>query len=211
MKRGEETRAKILEATLELMWSHGYGSVTVDRICDQAVIQKGSFYHFFRGKAEVAVAALDAYWDLIQPEFDRLFGDQTVPAIQRIVNFFDSVYYRQLERSKKMGQVMGCPFVTLGAEVSKHENIVSAKTRELMDRYCSYFERALREAQMRGEIELTDPAGKARELYGYLVGGLVQARIRNDVGTLRRLGESVWPNLISAQKGAEELAEGMAR
>ena len=74
MKRGDKTRAKVLQTTLELMWLRGYGSVTVDGICEQAKIQKGSFYYFFRSKAEVAAAALDAYWDLIQPEFERIFG-----------------------------------------------------------------------------------------------------------------------------------------
>jgi TetR/AcrR family transcriptional repressor of nem operon len=82
------------------MWSRGYGSVTVDRICEHAEIQKGSFYHFFRSKAEVAAAAPDAHWDSIQPDFERIFGEKTVPPIQRIVNFFDSVYRRQIQRRR---------------------------------------------------------------------------------------------------------------
>lgn len=45
-----------------------------------------------------------------------------------------------------MGQMMGCPFVSLGTEVIKHDNLLSAKARELVKRYCCYFEGALREA-----------------------------------------------------------------
>ena len=41
---------------------------------------------------------------------------------------------------------MGCPFVTLGTEVVNHDNLLSAKARDLMKRYCRYFEGALREA-----------------------------------------------------------------
>jgi TetR/AcrR family transcriptional regulator, transcriptional repressor for nem operon len=209
VKRGDQTRARILETTLELMWSRGYGSVTVDGICEQAEIQKGSFYHFFRSKAEVAAAALDAYWDSIEPEFERIFGEKTIPPVQRIVNFFDSVYCRQLQRSKEKGQVMGCPFVTLGSEVIKHESLVSAKARELMDRYCLYFEQALREAQTNGQWPLADPGVKAKELYAYLVGCLVQARIRNDVGILRRLSAGVCPILSrSERESAGEIDQG---
>src|ERR1700722_14866071 len=157
------------------MGLRGYGSVTVDGICEQAKIQKGSFYYFFRSKAEVAAAALDAYWDLIQPEFERIFGEEAVPPIQRIVNFFDGIYLRQHQRSKEIGQVMGCPLVTLGTEVIKHESLVSAKARELMDRYCLYLEQALREAQTNGQRPLADPGGRAREPNAYLDGCLAQA------------------------------------
>ncbi len=193
--RGEKTRARMLQTTLELMWLHGYGSITVDCICERAKIQKGSFYHFFRSKGEVAAAALEAYWESIHPDFERIFGERSVPAIQRIVNYFDHVYRRQLQRRRATGQVMGCPFVTLGTEVIKHDNLLSAKTRELMERYCRYFEGALREAHANGEIQIEQPRTKARELYAYLIGSMVQARIRNDTGILRQLSAGVWPIL----------------
>jgi TetR/AcrR family transcriptional repressor of nem operon len=196
--RGEKTRARMLQTTLELMWLHGYGSITVDCICERAEIQKGSFYHFFRSKGEVAAAALDAYWESIYPDFERIFGERSVPAIQRIINYFDHVYRRQLQRRRATGQVMGCPFVTLGTEVIKHDNLLSAKTRELMERYCRYFEGALREAHANREIQIDQPRIKARELYAYLIGSMVQARIRNDTGILRQLSAGVWPILRSS-------------
>jgi hypothetical protein len=64
-----------------------------------------------------------------------------------------------------------------------------------MKRYCRYFEDALREAQANGEIQIDHPRVKARELYAYLIGSMVQARIRNDTGILRQLSAGVWPIL----------------
>jgi TetR/AcrR family transcriptional repressor of nem operon len=180
------------------MWLQGYGSITVDCICDCAEIQKGSFYHFFRSKAEVAAAALENYWESIHPDFERIFGETSVPAIQRIINYFDYVYRRQLQRRREMGQVMGCPFVTLGTEVIKHDSLVSAKVRERMEKYCRYFEDALREARANGEIQIDQPRVKARELYAFLIGTMVQARIGNDTGILRQLSAGVWPILRSS-------------
>lgn len=195
--RGEKTRTRLLQTTLDLMWLHGYGSITVDCICERAEVQKGSFYHFFRSKAEVAAAALERYWESIHPDFERIFGERSVPATQRLINYFDHVYRRQLQRKKAIGQVMGCPFVTLGTEVIKHDNLLSAKAREIMEKYCRYFEDALREAQAKGEIQIDHPRVKARELYAYLIGSLVQARIRNDAGILRQLSVGLWPILGS--------------
>ena len=40
------------------MWHGSYGSLTVDNICLYAGINKGSFYHFFDGKAALASAAV---------------------------------------------------------------------------------------------------------------------------------------------------------
>jgi TetR/AcrR family transcriptional repressor of nem operon len=173
------------------MWLNGFGSVTVDAICASAKVQKGSFYHFFRSKQEVAAAALEAHWDSIRPDLDRIFGDKTVDPIQRIVRFFDNVHLRQLERSKRCGQVMGCPFVTLGTEVIKHNTALSTKAADLMDRYCHYFETALKEAQSNGDLQVGDFRLQARELHAFLAGGLVQARIRNDVGILEQLSAHV--------------------
>lgn len=99
----------------------------------------------------MAAAALETYWESIHPDFERIFGEKSVPAIQRIINYFDHVYSRQLRRRRMMGQVMGCPFVTLGTEVIKHESLLSTKARELMERYCRYFEGALREAHAKRE------------------------------------------------------------
>jgi TetR/AcrR family transcriptional regulator, transcriptional repressor for nem operon len=165
----------------------GYGR----RYCAAANIQKGSFYHFFRSKLEVATAALEAHWASIQPDLDRIFNDRTITPIQRIAQYFDHVYLRQLARCKRVGQVMGCPFVTLGTEVIKHDSIVSAKAKELMDRYCLYFETALHEAQQNGDLPIGDVRVKARELYGYLVGELVQARMYNDAEIVKQLSAAV--------------------
>jgi TetR/AcrR family transcriptional regulator, transcriptional repressor for nem operon len=79
VKRGDETRARVLRTALELMWLHGYGSITVDGICEHSEIQKGSFYHFFRSKADVAAAALETYWESIHPDFERIFGENRFP------------------------------------------------------------------------------------------------------------------------------------
>ncbi len=173
------------------MWLNGFGSVTVDAICANANIQKGSFYHFFRSKLDVAAVALETHWESIQPDLDRIFGDQTIPPTERIVQFFNDVYCRQLDRSQRFGQVMGCPFVTLGTEVIKHESVVSVKAKELMARYCLYFETALKEARANGDLQIEDVRAKALEIYGYLVGGLIQARIANDAEILRQLSGGV--------------------
>ena len=54
-------KQKILEATMQLMTGRGYSATTVDEIVQLAGVAKGSFYHAFKSKEELAVAALEDY------------------------------------------------------------------------------------------------------------------------------------------------------
>lgn len=61
--RAIETREKLVAAAHELMVTRGYPATTVDEICNLAGASKGSFYHLFSSKEEIAIAAVDAYFD----------------------------------------------------------------------------------------------------------------------------------------------------
>jgi TetR/AcrR family transcriptional repressor of nem operon len=57
-------REKLLGSALELMLRQGYSGTTVDEICGRAGVSKGSFYHFFPTKEDLALAALEQYFRL---------------------------------------------------------------------------------------------------------------------------------------------------
>ena len=54
-------RQKLLDAALALIREKGYASTTVDDLCAKAGVAKGSFFHHFKDKEALAVAAAD-YW-----------------------------------------------------------------------------------------------------------------------------------------------------
>ncbi|MCA9773881.1 MAG: helix-turn-helix transcriptional regulator, partial [Myxococcales bacterium] len=55
------TRERLLGAAQELMMEKGYAATSVDQICARAGLTKGSFFHHFRGKEDLAVAAADHF------------------------------------------------------------------------------------------------------------------------------------------------------
>lgn len=59
MGRTSTAKEKLLDVAFKLIWDQSYGSVSVDDICQQAEVKKGSFYHFFESKAELAIAAYE--------------------------------------------------------------------------------------------------------------------------------------------------------
>ena len=72
-----------MSAVAELFWTGSYDSTTIDQICGKAGVQKGSFYHFFDGKAALAEAALDREWRNYRPKLDAVFS-ASVPPLERI-------------------------------------------------------------------------------------------------------------------------------
>ena len=54
-------RRKLLDAALSVIRTKGYAATTVDELCATAGVAKGSFFHHFKSKEAVAVAAAE-YW-----------------------------------------------------------------------------------------------------------------------------------------------------
>lgn len=56
-----DARLKLLDAALSVIRTKGYSATTVDELCAAAGVTKGAFFHHFKNKDELGVAAA-AYW-----------------------------------------------------------------------------------------------------------------------------------------------------
>lgn len=81
-----DARSKLLDAALSVIRIKGYSATTVDGLCAAAGVTKGAFFHHFKSKEDLAVAAADhwsettgalfagaPYHDLHDP-LDRVIG-----------------------------------------------------------------------------------------------------------------------------------------
>jgi TetR/AcrR family transcriptional repressor of nem operon len=184
MGRHSDAKVRLLDAAIDLVWARSYGAVTVEDICEQAGVKKGSFYYFFASRDELIAAAIDAKWESVRPAFDQIFSP-TRPPLERFEQAFEYVYERQKELREKHGHTLGCPFSSVGTEVVTADKAVrEAIARTIKGKLC-YFESALRDLQTEGKLHGQDPAELARQVYSYYEGVLGQARIVDDVELLR--------------------------
>jgi TetR/AcrR family transcriptional repressor of nem operon len=186
MKAPGGTRKQLLTSALSLVWEQSYGAVSVEDICQEAHANKGSFYHFFPSKTDLTIAAVEEHWRNVQPLLDGVFSAQFEP-LERLRRFCDWVYERQHEKALATGRVCGCPFISLASEVSTQQEELRRKLQQILNCYVRYFASTLREAASEGSLEVRDFQGRARELYGYVIGVLVQARIQNDLEIVRQM------------------------
>jgi TetR/AcrR family transcriptional repressor of nem operon len=56
-----QSRAKLVDAALTLVRSKGYSATRVDDICGAAGVTKGSFFHHFHSKDDLALAAAELW------------------------------------------------------------------------------------------------------------------------------------------------------
>ncbi len=190
MGRTSDAKEKLLDIAFQLIWDSSYGSVSVDQICERAKVNKGSFYHFYGSKADLAVAAYEEHWREKQPDMDRLFSAQ-VPPLERLSNWCNYVYEGQKRKAAEHGHVCGCPYGSIGGEVATQDDKIRVKAQEIMGRSARYIESAIADAKREGLVAVEDPKRAAQKIFSFIVGTLLQAKIQNDVEMLRDLAPTV--------------------
>jgi TetR/AcrR family transcriptional repressor of nem operon len=56
------SKTKLLDAALKVVRTKGYTATRIEDICAEAGVTKGSFFHHFKGKDDLALAAV-AHWE----------------------------------------------------------------------------------------------------------------------------------------------------
>lgn len=170
-----------MSAMVELMWVKGYSAISVDDICKASGAQKGSFYHFFASKAELAAATCESEWETCRAELDMVFSPSR-PPLERLVYFLQLLYEEQQEKQQEFGYVVGCPFCTIGSELATQDEKIRARIAFIFEAHLRYFENALRDAVAEGALPPgTDVKAKAQEIDALMIGGLASARIKNSL------------------------------
>lgn len=84
-----DARTRLLEAALAVIRTRGYSATTVDQLCAAAGVTKGAFFHHFRSKDELGVAAAD-YWSTTTR---ALFADapyhEHADPLDRVLGYLD--------------------------------------------------------------------------------------------------------------------------
>jgi TetR/AcrR family transcriptional repressor of nem operon len=190
MGRTSDTKERLLRVAFDLIWQNSYGAVSVENICERAKVKKGSFYYFFPSKSDLAVAAYEEHWQQRRPDYDRIFSP-LVPPLERLEDYCAKIYEGQKEGRLKTGRVLGCPFASVGCELSTQDEKIRQKAQEIFARFCLYIENALHDAHKEGLIETCDFVLKSQAIHSFTLGMLLQAKVKNDPEVLQNLAPTI--------------------
>lgn len=192
-----------MDAVAELFWTVSYDRTTIDQICEKAGVKKGSFYHFFPGKAELAEVSLEREWEKYRPKLDALFS-ATVPPPERIRSHCEFMIEEQRDLKARHGKVLGCPLCTLGTEISTQDGNLRQRVQGIMRHTVGYLTTAIRDGHAAGCWRAPEAAAKADLVHAYQIGVLIQARIHDDLGVLEGMVRGTFDLLgapVPAAKG----------
>ena len=182
-----DTKEKLLETATEMIWRNSYCSVSVDDICKAAGVHKGSFYHYFKSKADLAFSCMDRKSTEAVVTMDRVFSPQKHP-IQRIFDLGKEILLHQREVQERFGQVCGCPFMTLASEMVGHDREgLSTKSDQVSRMLETYYICLVRDLVSQGYLpDHIDAVSRGEETYRYVVGMIMVARIQNSLEAVER-------------------------
>ncbi len=185
------TRDRILDAAKSRFHSRSYADVGIKEICDTALIQKGSFYHFFPSKRDLALAVIDEFASEWADGFVAEAFDPALPPMERISYMIDAAYYWQKSVKEKHGKIPGCLFGNLVLEVSTKDDILRARLNAVFEVSKSRFKEALEEAVKLNAIEPLNTDLTAEAMLAYLEGMILFAKAQNDPEVIYKLGPAL--------------------
>ena len=191
MRAAPDTRNRILATARELFHGRSYADVGIKEICEIAKVQKGSFYHFFPSKQDLAMAVIDDMAEDWAHGFVAEAFDQNLPPLERLDYMVDAAYYWQKAAKDLEGRMPGCLFGNLALEVSTRDDVLRAKLSAVFEKASSRFHETLDEAVEKGDLPPLDTAATASAMLAYLEGVILLAKTRNDPDLVRILGPAI--------------------
>ena len=82
-----DARTKLLEAALSVIRAKGYSATSVDELCAAAGVTKGAFFHHFKGKVELGVAAADHWSEMTGSLFAKAPYHKHADPLDRVLAY----------------------------------------------------------------------------------------------------------------------------
>lgn len=116
--RGAETRLRIIRTAADLFHKRGARATSPDAIIEASRTGKGQFYHYFKSKEGLVHEVLQTYL--------REIKTGTSPVNYEINSWreLEKWFQAHLKLQKHYEMTRGCPFGTLGNEVTENDELV---------------------------------------------------------------------------------------
>jgi TetR/AcrR family transcriptional regulator, transcriptional repressor for nem operon len=82
-------RKKLLDAALSVIRTKGYAATTLDDLCAEAGVAKGSFFHHFKNKEALGVAAAEYWSETTGAFFDAAPYHRHSDPLDRVLGYID--------------------------------------------------------------------------------------------------------------------------
>lgn len=148
-RQPEETRRKLVEATVCLVIDQGFNATSIDQICAAADVTKGSFFHHFPNKDAIGEAAIMWWSEMGTNLYAEAWKDSKSDPLEQLhamLDIMDSFTRRE-------GEACRCLIGMMSQELAEtHPDIRESCARELTV-WTDNVARLLREAKQTHNVK----------------------------------------------------------
>lgn len=180
MRKGEESKQRLIRCAAELFWKNGYTATGVSEILKNAELPKGSFYFYFKSKEELGVEVITYYQSVLLEKMRELAEGRD------FTDFLDAVFGFLQDRTDG-NSFSGCPFAVIGMETAISKPDVARSYLDTLKQFQTLFcDVLLQSGLSQPHVELL-----AERLFAIYQGNLLLGRIGNDSAYLERAKRSM--------------------
>ena len=178
-RRGRASRERIVERAADLFAGRGIAATSVDEVLAAAGAGKGQFYHYFRGRDELAAAAVGYRCAQVVAGLTQALGAvSSLAGLEQELAGFVAAF--------EQTGMPGCPIGTLATEVAGRNEEARLQAAAGFDAWERLLADALERMRQRGELCAdAPPAVLATGLLASIEGGMVLSQARKDMTSLR--------------------------
>lgn len=177
------TKEKLLDAAQRLMLAKGFEATSVEEICEEASLTKGSFFHYFESKEELGKAVLEHFCEAKMREFQAApFLKKTDP-LERVYGQID--FTIEMSKKKKMkddpGARDGCLVGTFTQELSTTHPAIRSLCAQKFAQWTGGFKQELDAAKAKYAPHAhLDTRSVAEHFLAVLEGSILLAKAKQD-------------------------------
>jgi TetR/AcrR family transcriptional repressor of nem operon len=175
-------REKLLDAAMRLIRQRGYGATSVDALCAEVGVTKGAFFHHFKSKEALGVAAA-LHWSQTT---DKLFASASYhdPAdpLDRVLAYID---FRTALLDGPLEEIT-CLVGTMVQESYQSSDAIRAACDASISGHAATLEADIAAAAEKyGVVDKVQPASLALHTQAVLQGAFILAKARGDTSIAR--------------------------
>jgi len=196
MKKGEISRDKIVEASVEVFNTKGYAGTSMQDLMDRTGFKKGGIYRHFESKEELAAAAFEKAYGKLKAAYTSVWEEDD-RADLKLRKFFLS-FKKFLIKPPVRG---GCPILNTATEADDTNPTLSKLARKAAQDWEQTLTSILEEGKAAGSFkaDIHVPT-EAKFIISSIEGGILFTKLHRDLSYGLAVGEMLLQRLEQIRK-----------
>src|SRR6516225_1129024 len=171
--QGSETRLRMIQAAADLFHKQGVHATSPDDVIEASNTGKSQFYHYFKNKEGLVHEVLQTHLEAIRTG--------TAPLKYEIESWEDlECWFRaNLELQKQFRMKRGCPFGTIGNEVTENDELIRQDLSLIFEVISNKIASFFRKEKAKGRlVETADEEAMADFCIAMIQGAMLLGKVK---------------------------------